>query len=297
LRANVRVERTLLGSAIVQDIALYRDSPRIDFITHIDWHERHLLLKVAFPLDLRVTEARSEIQYGSITRPTQRNTSWDEARFETVAHRWVDLSESDYGVALLNDGKYGHDIHNATIRLSLLRSPTSPDPDTDQGAHDVTYSLLPHSGAWPEGDVIAHAYALNRPPLIIPAATLATPADISPSTTPFHLSPLFTSDTDGVVIEAIKRAADGDGLIVRVYEAQGARHTCRITASLALASVSETDLRERPLREGESPAYDMWRESPVASHDEPAHDEASNSWTFALRPFEIRTFRVPLARP
>lgn len=293
LRASARVKRALLGSEIIQDIAIYRDGPRIDFITHIDWHERHLLLKVAFPLDLRVTQARSEIQYGSITRPTHQNTSWDEARFETVAHRWVDLSESGYGVALLNDSKYGHDIHGSTIRLSLLRSPTLPDPDTDQGPHDITYSLLPHRDAWPAGDVIAHAYALNRPPLVIPPAEGGDGGHGQPA------QPLFTIDTDGAIIEAIKRAADGDELIIRVYEAHGARRLAHITSSLALASVIETDLLELSLREGESPAYDLWRDSPAASHDEPRLDVAgqSHGWEFELRPFEVRAFRVALASP
>ena len=266
LRATVRVKRTLLGSAITQDISIYGGHPRIDFATHIDWQEHHLLLKAAFPLDLRVTEARSEIQYGSITRPTYRNTSWDEARFETVAHRWVDLSETGYGVALLNDGKYGHDILDATIGLSLLRSPTYPDPNADQGPHDITYSLLPHIGAWPDGEVIAHGYALNRPLLAFPPTSEATNNATPPSRPP---KPLFTTNSAGFVIEAIKRAADGEALIARVYEATGARHVAHINALLPLAEVIETDLLERPLRENESPAYDLWRDSSAASHDEP----------------------------
>jgi alpha-mannosidase len=325
LRATVRVHRTLLGSAITQDISVFAGHPRIDFATHIDWRERHLLLKVAFPLDLRATEARSEIQFGSIARPTHRNTSWDEARFETVAHRWVDLSETSYGVALLNDGKYGHDIRDATIRLSLLRSPVYPDPNADQGPHDVTYSLLPHPGAWPAGQVIEHGYALNRPPRVFrPAsdsARGATPRGRPPHSAP--LQPLFRSDTPGVVIEAIKRAAEGEALIVRVYEATGARHVAHISSVLPLAEVIEADLLERPLREGESPAYDLWRASPSASHDEPVVDRElrrgslandndaavtggesapngshePHGWTFTLRPYEIRTFRVTLAQP
>ncbi|HEX9036877.1 MAG TPA: alpha-mannosidase [Ktedonobacterales bacterium] len=314
LRVTARVQRTLLNSVITQDISLYRDSPRIDFATHIDWHEHHLLLKVAFPLDLRVTEARSEIQYGSITRPTHRNTSWDEARFETAAHRWVDLSEVAYGVALLNDGKYGYDIHDATIRLTLLRSPTLPDPNTDQGAHDVTYSLLPHPGAWPAGEVVEHGYALNRPPMFIFRAVEDDSVAAQPATSP---RALFTLRNAGAVIEAIKRSADGEGLMVRVYEATGARHAAHISSSVPLASVIETDLLERPMRE--SPAFDLWRDSPVASHDEPqldrepqadqdsshlaAHrrqaprsEHTARGWSFALRPFEVRTFRVILAR-
>jgi alpha-mannosidase len=295
LRATVHVKRSLLGSAIEQDISLYHDLPRIDFATRIEWHGHHLLLKVAFPLDLRTTQARSEIQYGSITRRTHRNTSWDQARFETVAHRWVDLSESEYGVALLNDGRYGHDIHDGVVRLTLLRSPTSPDPDADQGAHEVTFSLLPHLGAWPAGDVIAHGYALNRPLRVVrpsqaPASGATTAATLV--TTP---QPLFEVDGAPVILEAIKRAAEGDDLIVRLYESTGSRTIANIRCAFPIAQVVETDLLERPLAEGASPAFEQWRASLVASHDAPAAGETG--WACQFRPFEIRTFRVTLRRP
>lgn len=300
VRASARVRLHFQSSVITQDIALYAGSSRVDFITHIDWHERHLLLKVAFPLDLRVTQARSEIQYGSITRLTHRNTSWDQARFETVAHRWVDLAQTSYGVALLNDGKYGHDIHDSTIRLTILRSPTSPDPTADQGPHDVTYSLLPHADSSGESieTVIQHGYALNRPLIALPPDGAATTSEWA------TLEPLFSLRTVGAVsravIEAIKRAAEGDALIVRVYEASGSRLAASIWSSFPLTEVIETDLLERPLREGESPAYDLWRDSPVASHDAPSLnivDGVAHGWSFALRPYEIRTFRVTLAEP
>jgi len=289
VRATVRVTRQYQSSVIAQDISLYHGLPRIDFATRVDWRERHLLLKVAFPLDLRTTQARSEIQYGSISRPTHRNTSWDEARFETVAHRWVDLSESDYGVAVLNDGRYGHDIHESVVRLTLLRSPTSPDPDADQGEHEVTYSLLPHIGAWPAGDVVAHGYALNRPiralrPSQAAAGTESTPAP----------QPLVRVDDAAVVVEAVKRAAEGDNLIVRVYESTGSRAECVIHCALPIETVVEADLLERPLTAEASPAFDMWQASRVASHDAPVIQ--ADGWSCHLRPFEIRTFRVTLRR-
>ncbi len=295
LRATVHVHHTFLNSVIEQDISLYRDPPHIDFATRIDWHEHHLLLKVAFPLDLRTTQARSEIQYGSVTRPTHRNTSWDQARFETVAHRWVDLSESDYGVALLNDGRYGHDIHDGVVRLTLLRSPTAPDPDADQGAHEVTFSLLPHQGAWPDGAVIAHGYALNRPlrvmrPSQAPASDATTAATFA--TAP---QPLFKVDGAPVILEAIKRAAEGDDLIVRFYESMGRRTIAGIHCALPIARVVETDLLERPLTGGASPAFELWQASSVASHDAPV--AGVGGWACQFRPFEIRTFRVTLRRP
>ncbi|HEY7975918.1 MAG TPA: glycoside hydrolase family 38 C-terminal domain-containing protein, partial [Ktedonobacterales bacterium] len=250
VRATVRVRRTFLNSVVEQDISLYHSLPRLDFATRIDWHERHILLKVAFPLDLRTTQARSEIQYGSITRPTHSNTSWDQARFETVAHRWVDLSESNYGVALLNDGRYGHDIHENVVRLTLLRSPTSPDPDTDQGAHEVTFSLLPHLGAWPAGDVIAHGYALNRPLRLARLSPQSTASAAAPVSAP---QPLVMVNSATVILEAAKRAAEGDDLIVRLYEATGSRVEAEMRCAYPIAQVVETDLLERPLVDGSSP--------------------------------------------
>ncbi|HEU5345972.1 MAG TPA: glycoside hydrolase family 38 C-terminal domain-containing protein [Ktedonobacterales bacterium] len=296
LRASVCVRRRLLGSVIEQDISLYASLPRIDFATRVDWYEQHLLLKVAFPLDLRVTQARSEIQYGSISRPTHENTSWDQARFETVAHRWVDLSEGDYGVALLNDGRYGHDIRENVVRLTVLRSPTMPDPDADQGAHEVTFSLLPHLVTWPAGDVTAHGYTLNRPPRLIHLAASQTASQMTGQPAPVSApQPLFAVDAPAVVIEAVKRAAEGDDLIVRLYESTGSRVAARIACGHPIASVVETDLLERPLVDGVSPAFDLWQASPVASHDAPETDD--DGWRCQFRPFELRTFRVTLRLP
>lgn len=295
LRASVRVKRTFLNSVIEQDISLYRGLARIDFATRAEWREHHILLKVAFPLDVRVTQARSEIQYGSISRPTHTNTSWDQARFETVAHRWVDLSEGDYGVALLNDGRYGHDIHENVVRLSVLRSPTSPDPDADQGAHEVTFSLLPHLGAWPAGDVVAHGYALNHPLRLIRPLRDERDAEPQPALAANAPPTLFAVEGSGVVIEAVKRAAEGDELVVRLYESTGSRVAAQITCANPIASVVETDLLERPLAEGVSPAFDLWYASAVASHDAPELGEAG--WRCQFRPFEIRTFRVTLRLP
>ncbi len=295
LRATVRVKREFLNSVIEQDISLYRDFPRIDFATRADWREHHILLKVAFPLDLRATQARSEIQYGSITRPTHRNTSWDAARFETVAHRWVDLSEGDYGVALLNDGRYGHDIRDTVVRLTLLRSPTSPDPDADQGAHEVTYSLLPHLGAWPTGDVIAHGYALNRPLRVVGPWQPAVRGRGAGTAPHGPDAPLFSVEGAAVIPEAVKRAAEGDDLIVRLYESTGSRTRATILCAHPIARVIEADLLERPLTAEASPAFDLWQASVVASHDTPVVGESD--WSCEFRPFEVRTFRVTLRRP
>ncbi|MDY7041502.1 MAG: glycoside hydrolase family 38 C-terminal domain-containing protein, partial [Chloroflexota bacterium] len=165
LRATLEIRRRILHSEYTQRISLACDSPRLDFDTIIDWQERHTLLKVAFPVEVLSPVATYEIQWGNVERPTHRNTSWDWARFETCAQKWADLSEGGYGVSLLNDCKYGHDIQGNVIRLSLLRSPTMPDPEADQGEHRFIYGLLPHAGKWDEA-TIAAAYALNDPLIV-----------------------------------------------------------------------------------------------------------------------------------
>ena len=164
--ATLEIRRRILHSDYVQRISLAHNSPRLDIDTTIDWRERHVLLKVAFPVDVLTPTATYEIQWGNVERPTHRNTSWDWARFETCAQKWVDLSEGGYGVSLLNDCKYGHDIHDNVMRISLLRSPTMPDPEADQGEHRFVYSLLPHADRWNETTVAA-AYALNDPLLVV----------------------------------------------------------------------------------------------------------------------------------
>ncbi len=163
VRGGVEIRRRFLNSTIRQRLLLYRDLPRIDFETEIDWHEHQILLKAAFPLNVNTTRATHEIQFGAVERPTHRNTSWDMARFETSAHRWVDLSEGGYGVALLNDSKYGSDVTHNVLRLTLLKSAVWPDADADQGVHRFTYALLPHAGDWRAGEVVRRAAELNAP--------------------------------------------------------------------------------------------------------------------------------------
>ncbi|MCE5199961.1 alpha-mannosidase, partial [bacterium] len=161
-RLVLGVNYTYGDSSLDQKIIFYADTPRVDFVNHVDWQERQTLLKVAFPVDVLSTKATYEIAFGAIERPTHWNTSWDVARFEVSGHRWADLSESGYGVSVLNDCKYGWDIKDNVIRLSLLRSPTNPDPLADKGEHDFTYSLYPHAGSWQDGTVQA-AQGLNAP--------------------------------------------------------------------------------------------------------------------------------------
>jgi alpha-mannosidase len=154
---TIEIKRQILNSRYTQRISLVHNSPRLDFDTHVEWNERHTLLKVAFPVDVLAPYATYEIQWGNVQRPTHRNTSWDWSRFETCAHKWVDLSEGNYGVSLLNDCKYGHDIRDNVIRLTLLRSPTMPDPTADVGEHQFKYTLYPHAGG-----VIVRLYESQR---------------------------------------------------------------------------------------------------------------------------------------
>jgi len=259
LRATLELKRRILHSTYTQHLSLTYNSPRLDIATEIDWCERHTLLKVAFPVNILSPVATFEIQWGQVQRPTHRNTSWDWARFETCAQKWVDLSESDYGVSLLNDCKYGHDVQDSTLRLSLLRSPTAPDPEADRGRHTFTYSLLPHAG--PVGEAtIAAAYALNDPLLAVKGSSGA----------PTALS-LLSVDRPNVVIETVKQAEDGSGLVVRLYESQRQRGRVVLETGFALAAAERTNLLETP------------RETLAVQ---------KNRVSFEIKPFEIVTLKL-----
>ena len=240
LRATLAIRRRILNSTYTQHISLAHNSPRLDIDTVIDWRERHILLKVAFPVDILSPTATFEIQWGSVQRPTHRNTSWDWARFETCAQKWVDLSEGGYGVSLLNDCKYGHDVQGNVVRLSLLRSPTYPDADADQGEHRFVYSLLPHAGGWDAGTIPA-AYALNDPLLV---------KEYHPGRAGFSPGPgvppavFLQCDALNIVLETVKGAEDGQGIIVRLYESHRRRGDITLTAGFALGSVHRTNLLE-----------------------------------------------------
>jgi alpha-mannosidase len=244
LRATLEVRRQIMHSSIVQRISLTYNSPRLDFDTSVDWRERHILLKVAFPVDVFSPQATYEIQWGNVQRPTHRNTSWDWARFETCAQKWVDLSEGDYGVSLLNDCKYGHDIRDNVMRISLLRSPTMPDPLADQGEHRFVYSLLPHAGAWGT-PTIAAAYGLNDPLIVAERRRSEGEERQADNASPTsNLQSLVSVDRPNVVVETVKQAEDGRGIIVRLYESQRQRGPLTLTAGFELAEAWRTNLLE-----------------------------------------------------
>ncbi len=252
-------------TAIAQRVCLYRHSRRIDFMTHVDWHERQTLLKVAFPVEISSNRATAEIQFGNLERPTHRNTSWEKARFEYSAHKWVDLSEGDYGVGLLNDCKYGYDIHGSVMRQTLLKGAVWPDPTADLGEHDFTYSLLPHQGSWFEGGVQREAYELNYP-------LLSIIKEGDPGVLPTSMA-VVQIDVPNVVIETVKRAEESEGIIVRVYESARRRGQFHLYFPFEVERVEETNLLEN-------------QGQPV--------DLALDGRSFesSIRPFEIKTFVV-----
>jgi alpha-mannosidase len=242
LRASVEFEVQLSpSSTLKQTVSLTALSARLEFATEVEWRESHKFLKVEFPLNLRSQKATYEIQFGHLERPTHFNTSWDVARFETYAHKWADLSEPDYGVALLNDCKYGCSVHGSVMRLSLLRAPKSPDPQADMGRHAFRYALLPHAGSFQEAGVVAEAYRFNSPLLVRACDQPAAAASFFSVSRP-------TRPGDGppgaVVIDTVKKAEDSDNLILRLYEAHGTRGTVRLSSSLPVKSAVRCNLLE-----------------------------------------------------
>ncbi|MGW9171942.1 alpha-mannosidase [Streptomyces decoyicus] len=268
LSATVRVTRAFGASRITQELTLRAGSHRLDITCDIDWHESEKVLKAAFPLDVHAERSTSEVQFGHVHRPTHTNTSWDAARFEICAHRWLRVAEPGYGIALLNDSTYGHDVTRGphpeglgtTVRLTLLRAPHSPDPETDQGTHRFTYALLPGAGT---GDAVAEGLALN-----LPLRTATAPP----------VPPLIRVDHPALTVESVKLAEDRSGdVVVRLYESRGGRATGTLSPGFALEQAVVTDLLERPLHtEEEGPTSDV---------------------TVELRPFQILTLRLRPQRP
>ncbi|MFJ3492630.1 alpha-mannosidase [Streptomyces sp. NPDC086091] len=266
LVASIRVARSFgRGSTVVQTVTLRAGSPRIDIATDLDWHEAEKILKAAFPVDVRAAHSSAEIQFGHVQRPTHTNTTWEAAKFEVSCHRWVHIGEPGYGVAILNDSTYGHDVTRTvredggtttTVRLSLVRAPRVPDPGADQGRHRLTYALLP--GASIE-DAVAEGYALNLPLRVADAAG--------------EPEPVLSVDGEGITVEAVKLADDTSGdVVVRLYESRGGRARGTLRAGFPFHGVQVTDLLERPLEPG---AVDEDGAVPVV-----------------LRPFQILTLRL-----
>lgn len=259
VRKGLKFELEIGTSKIQQKVYLDVNSKRLDFETEVDWNELHHMLRVAFPVRIRSNEFTSDIQYGYAKRPTHRNTSWDMAKFETAAHRYVDISDPNYGVALLNDCKYGHKVHENILDLNLLRSPTDPDPVADQGHHEFTYSLFPHAGTLIESDVIKEAAMLNFKPVAF--ENMAGSINLCP----------IKLDADGISLEVVKKAEKDDSLVIRLVETKGCYSNGSIEVIDKNATLAETDMVE-------------WNDGEIIPSDQPIK--------LKLKPFEIRTYRI-----
>ncbi|WP_369221316.1 alpha-mannosidase [Streptomyces sp. R39] len=264
---GVRIVRSFGSSRVTQVLSLAPGERRLLIDTEVDWHETEKFLKLAFPLDLHAERYASETQFGHFHRPTHTNTSWEAAKFEACNHRFIHLDEPGWGVAVVNDSTYGHDVTRSvrtdgdkgtttTVRVSLLRAPRFPDPETDQGVHRFRHALVPGAGI---ADAVREGWRINLPERRVTGAR--------------EVAPLVTVDNDAVVITAVKLADDGSGdVVVRFHEAHGGRARAALTAGFEIADVTATDLLERPLP------------------DAPEH--AGNSVGLRLRPFELVTLRL-----
>lgn len=242
VRLVVRLGWTYNKSRIWQDMILYADSRRIDFVTKVDCHEQHKLLKAAFPVDIRTTYGTFDVQYGNVRRPNHWNTSWDQAKFETVAHRFADLSEYGYGVSLLNDCKYGHDVKDNMLRITLIKTAGYPDYNQDQGEHYFTYSLFPHQGDFIEGCTVQEASLLNQPLHAVKGA-LNMPEGSFISFDTVNVS------RETIELDAVKKTEDGKHIAVRFHDFTGGTRKVKINTGFEWKKYCVSDLRERPLTE------------------------------------------------
>jgi alpha-mannosidase len=266
LRAVLRVKNHFQNSTFVRDITVTAGSPRVDVRMTANWHEKHILLKVAVPSSAHNDKATFEIPYGSIERPTTRNTPAEKGKFEVPALQWADLSDATHGVSLLNDCKYGYDAKGNVLRLSLLRSPEWPDPHADEGLHEFTYSLYPHGGTWREALTVRQGYELNYP-------LLARQIEKHEGSLKDEFS-FVTVGAGNVVLTALKKDEDEDALILRFYEWAGKESDVNVKLPDGAQAASETDLMERLVAELSV------KSGTVAVH---------------TKPYEIKTVRIRFA--
>jgi alpha-mannosidase len=265
MRAVIRVTRAALYSTFSQDVTLYSGADYVDVVNDIDWHETHVLLKVAFPVAASSNFATYEIPYGTIERPTTRNNSWEDAKFEVPAIRWADLGNGSQGLSLINESKYGYDAKDNVLRLTLLRAPMAPDPTADRGKNHFSYALYPHAGDWKQALTIRHGYEYNY-------KLSAMQVGPHPGTLPQEHS-FLRVDPDTVVLTAVKKAEGGNGLILRFYEWAGKGATVHINVPPGASSAGTTNLMEKA--EGDS--------LPVTG---------SRQITTSIHPYEIQTIEV-----
>jgi len=244
-------------SEMVQDMVFHAENARVDFETVIDWNEKHKLLKAGFDIDILSSYARHEMQYGYVDRPMHENELQDRAQFEVCNHKWTDISEADFGVAILNDCKYGISADSSDLRLSLLKAGRHPDGRGDKGRHEFTYSILPHDGAFSVKSVVRPAYELNMPVKSCLAAANTKALDS-----------FVSVDKDNVIVETVKVSEDKKGIVLRLYEAAKSRTKARLKFSTTLKRVYETNMLEENRVE-------------IASK--------KDALSLSFRPFEIKT--------
>ncbi|MDO4365141.1 MAG: glycoside hydrolase family 38 C-terminal domain-containing protein, partial [Clostridia bacterium] len=239
------------------------NSARIDFDTRADWHQEHIMVKAAFDIDVNSDKATYEIQFGSVERPTHKNTSWDAARFEVCGHKYMDISDYGYGVSLLNDCKYGHNVDNGTMKLSLFKCATHPDPEADKGEHVFTYSLFPHAGNYRDAGTVQLAYEINNP-------LKASLIDKQNGTLPEEYS-FVSCDKDNFIVETVKKAENSDDIIVRGYESYNKGTSVTLNFGFDVEEAILCDLLERDVEK---------------------LTVENNSVSFKAKPFEIITIKV-----
>ena len=245
MRAGWQVEKTFLSSTIRQKIWLYTCSERIDFETEIDWNEEHMLVKAAFPLDIHTNKVTYETQFGNVERPNHGNTSWDQAKFEVCGHKWASMSEHGFGVSLMNDCKYGYNAEGSTLKLTLLKCGTYPNPQADKGHHEFTYAIMVHDGDYgcdaDWGGTVREAYSLNVPVYTREIGRQHGERGESGF--------LFVKTGDNIVVDTVKPADDGNGIIMRMYDARDSRDTASIIPQFPFKKAYLCDLLENVIGE------------------------------------------------
>ncbi len=256
VRATLELEYRCSRSTIWQKIHFYADSRRIDFETTADWKEHQHLLKVEFPVDIHSDEATFEVQFGNVKRKIHTNTSWEQARFESCGQKWMDFSEGHYGMSLLNDCKYGHSVRDGVVSLTLIKCGVEPNQNADVEMHRFTYAIYPHDGTWQTAGTVHQAYDLNQPAYVVqggrPGRSFSYAA-VSPA---------------NVVLETVKQAENGDGVVLRLYECENARTKAELSVPAGVKAAYSTNLLE-----------EIEEELPVAD----------GKVRFVIKPYEIKT--------
>jgi len=272
LRVSVELHYKISDqSSITQTAVLDAVSPYLTFETHVRWDENRKFLKVEFPLNVSSEFADYSVQFGNARRPTHTNTSDDMAKYEVCGHHWADLSEYGFGVALLNDCKYGYACDRNVLRLSLLRSPKRPDETADVGDHSFKYALYPHFGDYKQCNLVRTGYNFNVPLEII-NSTMNEYMDV----------PLFSVDKENIVIETLKKSEDGDHVVVRVWESLGGRGSATLTTGLQFNSVKKCNLIENFQNPGKHFKQSDTDFAPLSLQN--------GTITFSFGPYQIQTF-------